>query len=290
MSKSKVQVIGLTRWSYPFKAKGFRQSGGAIEDVRARLYAPNRLDHRLFLLEHVLLPGLRDQSDPNFTHLMLIGDKLPQPWLDRILELVRDIPQIVPLVRPEGEKHQDLCREIMLEHIDSNCDAIVQHRLDDDDGIGTKFVERTRRLFNDLSNIYEESGSLALDFSKGFVLRSNADGIRMEPVSMRFWAPGMAIVTRPDTNRTLLDYNHLKVWHGMPTFMWPEEPMFIRGAHHDNDSHLATFGRRTRGFKFNQKNPARYFRMQFGIKIADIERIWDQEKDHFLADKVASKV
>lgn len=274
----------MTRWSYPFKSKGFRQSGSSLEDTRSKLYAPHRLDHRLFLLEHVLLPGLRAQSDPDFTHLILIGDQMPEPWLSRILALVRQVPQIVPVVRPEGAKHLELCRQVIAEHTDHNRDAIAQHRLDDDDGISTKFVARVRSRYEDLWHMQDSKGNLAIDFCRGFLLRSTSKKISMEPKSMRFWAPGMAIIRRPDSKNSLLDYNHLKVWHSMPTFVWPQEAMFIRGAHHDNDSHLATFGRRTRGFKFSHKRPNKYFKKQFGMDFPEIEKIWESQKEHFIGD------
>lgn len=282
MTKDRIQVLGITRWSYPFNSKGFRQSGGELADVRARLYAPHRLDHRLFLLEHVLVPGLRAQTDPDFTHLVLIGDQLPDPWRSRILEILKTVPQIIPVFRPEGEKHQDICRAVIQEHIDPECYATAQYRLDDDDGVSANFVEKTRSLFPDLKPFFKESGRLALDFSRGFILKSTEKDILMHPVSMRFWAPGMAIFQRPNSKKAVLDFHHLKIWHGMATLMWAEEPMFIRGAHHDNDSDLATFGRRTRGFSFTHRNPNRYFEKRFGLDLPVIEQTWERHKEHFL--------
>lgn len=281
MASQPIQVLGLTRWSYPFNGKGFRQSGGTLDDVRARLYAPHRLDYRLFLLEHVTLPTLRAQTDPDFKHLILIGDQLPDPWRSQILELVKDIPQVVVEIHPEGQKHQDLCREIMFKHVDPDCYATAQFRLDDDDSVSTNFVEKTRKMFPKISSFFEQDGQFAVDFSRGFILRFTDDDVTTAPVAMRFWAPGMAIFQRPDSKNALLDFHHLKVWHSTPTLMCPEEPMFIRGAHHDNDSHLPTFGRRTRGFKFDHKNPARYFERRFGFDLPAMNEIWASKKDYF---------
>lgn len=289
MAQQRLQVLGLTRWSYPFQAKGFRQSGGSLEEVRARLYQPQRLEHRLFLLEQVVLPALRQQTNPDFTHLILIGDQLPEPWRSRIVELTQSIPQIIPLFLPEGQKHQDICRSVMLDHIDPKCDATAQYRLDDDDGISVDFVEKTRDIFGELRTFFDANGRLAVDFSKGFILRSTPESIRMEPVSMRFWAPGMAIFQKADSQRALLDFHHLKVWHDMPTFMWSDMPMFIRGAHHDNDSHLASFGRRTRGFRFSHRNPNKYFARRYGIDLEQMQRIWDQRKTQYLNLAIAAE-
>ncbi|MGB3244710.1 MAG: glycosyltransferase [Sulfitobacter sp.] len=283
MRSQRVQVLGLTRWSYPFGSKGFRRKGRSHQDQCARLYAPQRLDHRLFLLEHVLIPGLRAQKDKDFTHIFLLGEKLPEPWRSSVLALLATVPQATAVFRPEGGNHRDVCREVMLQHVDLTSDVTAQYRLDDDDGVAVDFVGKTREMFQELSPFFEQCGRLALDYSRGFILRSTKDNISMQPVSMRLWAPGMAIYQRAESLKSALDFHHLKVWHDMPTLTWQEQPMFIRGAHHDNDSDLASFGRRTRGFEFNHRNPKRYFQKRFGLHLDAIEQTWNQRKAHFLA-------
>jgi len=51
----------------------------------AALYAHDRLEARTFLFENILLPGLRAQTDPDFTLLLLMGEDFPEPWRSRIL-------------------------------------------------------------------------------------------------------------------------------------------------------------------------------------------------------------
>ena len=50
MPEYKVQALGITRWSYPGRGSGFRKLDDDLAVLRAKLYAPNRLEHRLFLL------------------------------------------------------------------------------------------------------------------------------------------------------------------------------------------------------------------------------------------------
>lgn len=287
MSIQKIRTIGLTRWSYPFRGRGFRKGGADLERLRAELYAPRRLDHRLFLLEQVVLPGLRDQTDPDFTHLFLMGDQLPDPWRSRVLALLKTVPQIKPIFEPEGGKHREVCRRIMREEIDGDCDATAQYRLDDDDGVGVRFIECAKSRLGDVQKVFEKDGRLALDFNQGFILKSSAKDISLRPVSMRFWAPGMIVFQRPESKKCILDFNHVRIWHYMTTLTSQDEPMFIRGAHHDNDSDLDTFGRRTRSFDFSHRNPERFFQRRFGLDVNAITEEWEKHKDYFLNTSVS---
>lgn len=282
MASARIQFLGLTRWSYPFWSDAFRRAETELDALRAQLYAPRRLDHRLFLLEHLVLPCLRAQTDPDFTHLFLMGDQLPDPWRSRVLALTADIPQIRPVFRPEGEKHKDLCRAVMKEHLDPACDVTAQYRLDDDDAVGVNYIETSRNLFAQLQPFYEQSGKIALDFTRGFILSSSPEDVTMRPISMRFWAPGMTIFQAAENREALLDYHHLRIWHDMPTLTWRDEPMFIRGAHHDNDSGLSPIGRRTRTFPFKNRTPERYFKRRFGLDLPQVQELWKARKSDFL--------
>ncbi|WP_370400146.1 glycosyltransferase [Sulfitobacter sp. JB4-11] len=282
MHTDNIQALGITRWSYPCGQDGFRREGGDLVALRATLYAPHRLEHRIFLLEHVLLPCLRAQTDPDFTHLFVMGDGLPDPWRSRVLALLETVPQIRPVFWPEGQDMMEVCRTIIHDHIDPTCTAIAQYRLDDDDAVAIEFILRTRAVFAKMQSFFDESGRLGIDFCRGFIMQTSAAGIEINPVSMRFWAPGQMVFLRPDTNRTLFDFNHLQIWHHMPAMTWNEEPMFIRGAHHDNDSHLASFARRTKSFKFRHARPTRYFKRRFGFDLRLMRALWAERAAVFL--------
>ncbi len=282
-----VQAIGLTRWSYPAAGTSLRRGGDDVAALRARLYAAHRLDHRLFLLEHVLLPGLKLQSDADFTHLFLMGNQLPDPWRSRVLKLLAKVPQVVPIFAPEGRGFNDLCREVIHDHTAQDCEVTAQYRLDDDDGLSCNFIQKTRELFTSITPLFESQQRFGLDFNRGFILQTTAEDVTMRPVSIRFWAPGMVVFQSRGAKRTALDYNHLRLWHYMQTMTWRDEPMFIRGAHHDNDSHLSAFGRRARGFPFEPRNPTRYFKKTFGLNLPRVQRLWQVEKANFLQDAPA---
>ncbi len=282
-TRTKVQVLGLCRWSYPSDSKGFRRGSTTLEDVRARLYSPARLEHRLFLLRHLVLPAIARQTDPDFKLIFLIGDALPSPWRGRILRQLAKIPQIVAVFAKEGQSQYDLARTVMSKYRDPSADVIAQFRLDDDDAVGTDFVEKTRSVFNDIEPLYKGAGLFGLDFCRGLVMRSSREGCDFTPISMRFWAPGTVIFTAPENPRSVIDFHHLRLWHEMPTLMWRDGPMFIRGAHHDNDSDIANLGRRAQGFKLDAPLD-QVLRERFALRPGRLRAAWQANIETYMPD------
>ena len=76
-----VQVMGLCRFSVP-SLGAFQSMPEEIGARRAALYDPRRLARRLAWFEHVALPGLALQTDPDFTLVLLIGT-IPCPMREQ---------------------------------------------------------------------------------------------------------------------------------------------------------------------------------------------------------------
>ena len=236
----RVQALGLCRWNYPSAPGAFqRDAQGGLEAIRAELYDPARLALRLFYLEHVVLPPLRAQTDPDFTVVMLMGDQLPDATRERVLGLVADIPQIRPVFAEEGRPHQDICREVMQAEREPEARAVAEFRIDDDDAVAVDFIERTRDMFLRTKAVFRSGGKLALDFNRGFILRTEHDGLSLQPVTTRYWTPGLVLYQRPQSEQSLLDYNHAQLWKRIPTLTFPKVPMYLRGAHGGNDSSVS---------------------------------------------------
>lgn len=239
MTRDGVQVLGLCRFSYPSAPGAFsRVEGGDLAAIRAQLYAPERLALRLHLLEHLMLPGLRAQTDSDFTLLLMMGDDLPGPVRDRVLRLIADLPQIKPVFWPEGQPHREAVREVMLAHRDPDARLIAEFRLDDDDAIAVDFVAETRRLQQAMRGLFRRQRAVALDFNKGIALHLGQGPARPEAVSARYWTPALVLFLKPNNARSLLDYPHMRLWRRLPTVTIPDQFMFIRGIHGDNDSNV----------------------------------------------------
>ena len=104
MNSQDMQVIGLCRFSYPAYG-GFQVAHETMEDRRAFLYAPERMEERFRSFEAITMPGLRAQTDPNFEFLIVIGECLPAPYLARLKDLIADVPQARIIARPPDRDH-----------------------------------------------------------------------------------------------------------------------------------------------------------------------------------------
>ena len=84
----------------------------------------------------------------------------------------------------------------------------------------------------------------------------------------------MIVYIAPENDRCVLDFHHLRLWTTMPVLMWMEKPMFLRGIHHDNDSDISKFGRRSEWFPVNMKRINRLVRRNLGIDPWQIQEKW----------------
>lgn len=235
-----IQALGLCRFSLP-SIGAFQSQDGSIEDIRARLYQPERLNQRLAWFEHVTLPALRHQTDPDFTLVLLIGADLPEPWRGALCALTEDVPQI-RIETAEPGPHRALCADAMRPHLRPEAEFVAQFRLDDDDAISTDFIARMRRDLQPVLGLLELRDQFAVDYGRGFVLRWTEEGLIAEPRYARQWTPGLVHVSRPALGRFILDIDHSKMWRHMTLLSWTDEYMWIRGAHGGNDSDVPGAG------------------------------------------------
>lgn len=228
-----VQVLGLCRFSVPGLG-AFQSAPSDLTARRAMLYAPARLAQRFLWFEHVLLPSIRHQTDPDFTLVVLLGEDFPEPWRARMAALVADVPQVVLDYAPPGD-HRQVCHAAIRRHIDPAASAVMQFRLDDDDAVAIDFVARLRAELPVVWPLFARAGYVGLDFCKGVVLSDDGQAPVVTLRRALYWTPAMAVLTKPDSAKHILDFPHHIVWRHMPTVTYPDEVMFLRGAHGGND-------------------------------------------------------
>ena len=275
MRQAKLQVLGLCRWSYPSQTGAFNNTGESLEALQSELYAAGRMAVRLFFLEHLVLPSLRAQSDPEFTLVLMMGETLPEPWRSRVLELVQDVPQVKPVFLPEGQNHMAACTALMRAHRDENADVVVEFRLDDDDAVASDFVAQLRGLYRQLRPIYKANKRVAVDFCRGFLFRCEDDGgVNYLPVEARLWTPALALYLPPDHPRSLLNYPHMRTWRSMPVLSLNKKPMFVRGAHEGNDSAIKE--RKVDSFRYKLETLPSVMASDFGVDLEAFEAAWSE--------------
>lgn len=254
----KAQVIGLCRFSYPALG-GFQIEHDTPETRAAYLYAPERLDERFRLFEAITLPSIRNQTDPNFTFLIVIGDDFPPERRAQLEALTRDVPQVVIQAHPPG-RHRDVMKDA-INSLRKPGVFSIQFRNDDDDAINLRFVEKLRYALADCFPLFAGSQLVSVSFTRGYNARISPQGLLVEPELELMPAVSCAIVVRPGNHLTVMNFAHHEVWRHMPVISRTDPDMWIRGVNDHNDSR-ANIGRELKPLAPKHE---RKFQQVFGI-------------------------
>lgn len=253
-----MQVIGLCRFSYPCIG-GFQVEHASLEERTAYLYAPARLEDRFRTFETITLPPLKAQTDPDFTFLIVIGENLPKPWLDRLTDLVSDMPQAV--IRPlPPERHRPAMQEAINSVRRFDNEPCLQFRMDDDDAVACAYVGKLRQAAQDVRNLSRRHPFLAIDFNRGFIASPGPEGLKATPTNTPFTTAALALMLKPSEKRTVMNFAHAKVAQNMPTVTFSKPDMLIRGHNDYNDS-----------------------RQKARVKPVDLLPLSPEDEDHFRA-------
>jgi hypothetical protein len=267
-----VQMLGLCRFSYLAESDGFQTKHESIEARRAALFAPERLATRLFFLEHLLVPALRAQTDPDFTLVVLTAEDLPSGALARLSQVLAPLAQARIVQRPPGQ-HRAVCSEVLKQARSPEARAVAEFRLDDDDAVAVDFVEQTRAAFEEISGLWERAGWRAgLDFCKGFAMAAGDEGIEATPVLAPWWSPATVVFLRTGAPRTVMDFAHHRIWHQMPGLSLQAAPMFLRGFHSGNDSSADL--RRTMPVQMEPSEIEELLSERFALDLAALQAAW----------------
>jgi len=227
-----VQILGICRFSYPCYG-GFRRQHDTIQDRIDFLYGEERLEERFRYFETFTLPGLRLQTDEDFKFIVLTGDQLPKAYDERLKDMLATLPQ-ARLCQYEPMNHREACLRAMKEHIDPKGGVTGQFRLDDDDGVSYRFVERFREAFEDGQPIMRRDHKFAVDFNQGYTVCIEEDGIRACAQNRQYWTPALGVYLRPHVDKTVIHFRHDIIWKTMTTLTYTGEDMFVRGLNSTN--------------------------------------------------------
>lgn len=229
-----MQVIGLCRFSYP-AIGGFQVDFDDMDEKRAYLYAPARMEERFATFETITLPPLRAQTDPDFTFVVVIGDSLPDQYRTRLEALLADMPQAVIQSHPP-EKHRTIMKRIINSVRNDDFSPCLQFRMDDDDAVAIDFVERLRQVATDVRDLAARDALLSIDFNRGFIARPSAKGISVAETTAPYQTAGLAMMVAPWSNQTIMNFAHNKLHQNMTTVTLTDSIMMLRGHNDYNDS------------------------------------------------------
>lgn len=229
-----MQVIGLCRFSYPALG-GFQIEHETIEDRRRFLYDPARLEERFALFESISLPCFREQTDSDFTMLVITGTCLPAKARDRLHDLTASIPQI-QIVEREPDRHRPVMKNAInsaRKDMDQPC---LQFRHDDDDAVSVDFIERLRAAYSETKGLMDNNQTVAIDFNSGFLARTDRSGVRAGSVFQSLLGVGLGMFVQGGCNQTIMNFMHHRMGRFMPVVSYPDAPMWVRTFSDFNDS------------------------------------------------------
>ena len=228
-----MQVIGLCRFSYPAEG-GFQVEHDDTATREAYLFAPARLEERFRHFETICLPGLKAQSDPDFTFLVLVGTSLPPAARERLEALLKGLPQARIVARPPGP-HRAVCQEVINAARDM-AEPCLQFRHDDDDAVAVDFVATLREAARDVASLRTKHRLVGFDWNRGYVARPDAEGICAEETVTPYWGVAEAMAVAPGVKQSTMNFGHNKIMRFMPTVTFTDRPMYVRGHNEHNDS------------------------------------------------------
>lgn len=229
-----MQVIGLCRFSYP-AIGGFQIEHSSIEERVAYLYAEARLEERFRLFETLALPCLREQTDPDFDLIVVIGDSLPPHHEDRLRALVADMPQ-VQIRKEPPRKQREVMKELLNQARRDPAQPCLQFRHDDDDAISVDFVERLRATVPDCPGLFRDNKTVAVDFPKGFIAEIQNGELVAAEVFQSFTVAALGMYVRGNCPLTIMNFAHHKLPRFMPALSFSDAPMWVRSHNGSNDS------------------------------------------------------
>ncbi len=230
----KNQIIGITRFSIP-SLEAFEVSRASIAECEAVLYAPDRLEKRFELFERFCLPSIANQTDKGFMALILIGEGLPQPYKDRLIALIDDVPEAC-IAEVAPDKHFKMINKVVHEIPALGQTHRTTFRLDDDDMVDVNYVARMRKTLDALS-VVTPKGPFALAYHLGYYL--DLAGNEPEFFELTENLPlglGLSVTAPMAWRSNIYAWNHRFVPKKCNTYIDTRVPSFIRTMHSFNDA------------------------------------------------------
>lgn len=230
-----MQTIVFCRFSYPAEG-GFQVEHDSIDARRAFLYAPDRMEQRFALFEHLCLPGLKAQTDPDFDFVVLVGTCLPTSYLARLRALLADMPQARIIAR-DPAPHRHICQSVLnaaRKHINQPC---LQVRHDDDDALAVDFIARLRKATTDCAALVLGNKLVGFDWNRGYTLcRSDLHPFEITETVNPYLGVAQALAVQGGVRQSVMNFAHSRINRFMPTVTFTDAPMYLRAHHGSNDS------------------------------------------------------
>jgi hypothetical protein len=269
----KIETIGLCRFSY-VGLGGYKVGHDTLEERRAYLYQPERMEGRFRLFESVCLPSIIGQTDPVFTMLIVIGQCFPDLYLERLHKLVSPFPNIKIKALPPKRHRPVMSRAINSARSDFDAPSL-QFRLDDDDAMGVDFVERAKQAAIAMEPLWHHEPFSTIDFNRGYIYTADANGLKIQEDRYQYTAIALGAVIGAGNEQTIMQHGHHMLWRETPTLTFPDTDMWMRGHNGFNDSRSKGRGPEIDVHPVSDAE-ALHLRARFNIDNEQVKRVFAQ--------------
>lgn len=259
-----IKITGLLRFSV-LTPTYYSERFDTLEETAAHLFSPERMELRFRIFEHLVLPGLLLQTDPDFDLVILSAESMPQQYKDRLAALLDEAPHFHLRFVGTG-KHYPLLKEGYASVSNGKASHAVRFRLDDDDAVDLNYIARLRAVGMGLLGMAGPDVPHVIAFNRGFYVRF-IEGADNEVFDTCEWAPlstGTAVLGPADELQNPYTFNHRKLAMHLNTYSDISAPSFIRTIHGDNKSSPAQLGQT---HKMRERHMARMLREKFATPL-----------------------
>ena len=263
----KVKMIGLLRFSV-LSPTYYSERFSTTEETAAHLFSTERMELRFRLFENLCLPSLMRQSDMDFTLIVLTAKSMPEQYLNRLLDLLESLPNVICRPVGIGIHYKLLKRAYAAVPLDDATHQIL-FRLDDDDAVDIDFVKRSKHLAQGMIPIQGPDTPFILAHNRGFYVHKRDDGVEVYDACEK--APlstGTALVGPAGFDANPYRFNHRRFAQHFNTFSDISVPSFVRTVHGDNKSNPAQMGIT---HKWSNDQIKVGLRQHFDLSISDLQ-------------------
>ena len=266
-----IQVQGLVRFSV-LTEDYYADKFDTVDKIAAHIFAPDRMERRFRLFEHLCLPSLMRQSDMEFRLGVITSSHLPGNHLDRLRALTDPHPNVTVFAE-DPAKQYPLLRKCYAAMQDREAHShAINFRIDDDDAVDMGFIKRIKRQGMGLLQVADPGARTMIAHNHGFYIDMTGEGPNRVfdarervPLSV-----GSALLSPMDDPGIPYAFNHRKFGQHYNLYSDIETPAFLRTLHPDNKSDPAQLGLTD---KMKPGRVERLVRKHFGVEVADLSTL-----------------
>jgi len=216
------------------------------------------------------LPALRQQPDPDFLCLILVGANMPPLWKDRLRDLCASVPAL-RLVEAEPQHHYSGIKKAFQSVAEKDHTHRTTFRFDDDDAVDDGFVARLKTLAPRVAMIGGADNPAAIAHNLGFFLERSGEKPRIYPTCERTpLSVGTAMIAPVSYRENIYRYDHRQLPQFVNTYCDTQTYAYVRTVHQDNKSNPHRTGTRR---EMPNREIDRILRAGFGRKLGQFKHI-----------------